>query len=126
MSFLDKILKKTEAQKKKGEKKEKSDTKEVRRVEPEKIIVGVLKGGHVTEKTSGFAKENKYVFVVGKKASKLEIKRAVERRFGASVTAVNTVSLPGKERRRGNQVGFKPGFKKAIVTVKEGQTIEIQ
>jgi len=140
MSFLDKILsakggsasdrRKKEAGKNKErpetEKDEKSKAKEVRYATPEKILVGVLKGGHVTEKTSSQAKQNKYVFVVGKMASKLEIRKAVERRFSVSVESVNVMLLPGKERRRGNRTGFKPGFKKAVVTIKEGQTIEMQ
>lgn len=89
-------------------------------------LFGVLQKAHVTEKTSLAASENKYVFAVSKDANKHQIKQAVEGRYGVGVKSVNIINLPGKERRRGNIIGWKPGMKKAIVKVKEGEKIEIQ
>ena len=89
-------------------------------------VVGVIRRPHVTEKASGVAKENKYVFVVTPARNKIEIKRAVESRYGVEVLAVNILNMPGKERKRGRQIGWRPGYKKAVVTLKEGQSIEIQ
>lgn len=93
---------------------------------PERIIAGVLERPHITEKTSGAAKENKYVFIVRGGANKPEVKRAIGSRYGVDAVAVNILNMPGKERKRGKQIGWRPGFKKAIVTLKEGQSIEIQ
>ena len=91
-----------------------------------KVLVGIIRRPHITEKTSDSVKHNKYVFIVGPGQNKHSIKRAVEIRYGAVVTSVNVVNMAGKERKRGRQIGWRPGYKKAIVTLKEGQSIEIQ
>lgn len=67
--------------------------------------------------------QNKYTFVVARDANKVEIKRAVEELFGVKVAKVNTMNVPGKVRRRGASVGRRPDWKKAIVTLAEGQRI---
>ncbi len=91
------------------------------------IITGVLVASHVTEKASAAAGNgNKYTFVVRDRANKVDIKRAVEARYGVNVVRVNVVNVPGKERRRGRQVGWKPGYKKAIIALKKGERIEVQ
>lgn len=90
-----------------------------------KIITGVLRAARVTEKASWLAEKKKFVFMVAAKATKPEIRKAVEAKYGVGVGSVNVASTPGKERRRGAQIGWRPGFKKAVVTLKEGD-IEIQ
>ena len=83
----------------------------------------------ITEK-SELLSENlvQYTFVVNKKANKIEIKNAVESMYGVNVDAVNTIVVPGKSKirntRSGLQVGRKPSFKKAIVTLSEGEEID--
>ena len=86
----------------------------------------VLRAPRITEKTSHMAKQNKYVFSVDAEAGKAEVRSAVESRYGVRVTRVRMISLPPKKRTRGRQVGWKRGVRKAIVAIKEGQTIEIQ
>ena len=71
----------------------------------------------VTEKSSTALAENKYTFKVAKKATKIEIKRAVEKLFGVKVLSVNTMTVKGKEKRVRYQTGKTPDWKKAIVTV---------
>lgn len=88
-------------------------------------VHGILRASHITEKTSVGAKENKYVFSVFPSANKIQIKHAVEAYYGVGVRAVNILNTQGKVRKRGGQVGFKPGFKKATVKLQEGQSIEI-
>ncbi|MBI2582673.1 50S ribosomal protein L23 [Candidatus Azambacteria bacterium] len=66
-----------------------------------------------------------YVFRVAPRANKIEIARAVENLYGVTVIRVGTVRVPGKVRRRGRYAGFRPGYKKAIVTLKEGESIEL-
>ena len=89
-------------------------------------MLGILKNTHITEKTSSAASENKYVFSVSKNADKKQIKQDVEAKFGVAVERVNVINLPDKERRRGGIRGWKPGIKKAIVKLKEGEKIEMK
>jgi len=70
--------------------------------------------------------QNKYIFRVAKDANKLEIKRAIEEIFGVSVRDVRTVTMHGKRRRLGRfPEGKKPDWKKAIVTLREGDKIDL-
>lgn len=74
-------------------------------------------------------KLRRYAFRVAKKANKLEIKKAIESFYGVSVTAVNTTVVPAKDRSRFTKTGVtkgrKPGYKKAYVTVAEGENIDM-
>ena len=71
----------------------------------------------VTEKSSGEIQDGKYTFKVNKKATKIDIKRAVEKLFEVKVLNVNTVTVKGKEKRVGRNVGKTSDWKKAIVTI---------
>ena len=71
----------------------------------------------VTEKATLLLEQNKYVFEVILKASKPEIKAAIESLFEVKVTSVNTLRPPRKKRRVGRFVGYKPQYKRAIVTL---------
>lgn len=78
----------------------------------------------VTEKnTSLRMNHNKYVFEVLPTATKAQIRNAVEFLFKVKVESVNTVRLPGKRKRMGKHVGYRPDRKKAIVQIQKGQTI---
>ncbi len=80
----------------------------------------------LTEKMVNYKEnENKYAFVVDKNANKIEIKRAVEKRFKVRVESVNTMNYSGKLKRQGRTEGRRPAWKKAIVSLKEGDQIEI-
>ena len=79
----------------------------------------------VSEKSYGLLDENKYTFLVKPTANKTEIKIAVENVFGVKVTAVNTINRIGKRRRTRYGTGKRPDTKRAIVTVAEGQHIDI-
>ncbi|RCK69844.1 50S ribosomal protein L23 [Desertihabitans brevis] len=79
----------------------------------------------VSEKTYSLLDQNKYTFVVAPQANKTEIKIAVEKVFGVKVTSVNTMNRKGKTRRTRYGVGKRPDTKRAIVTVAEGQRIDI-
>ena len=71
----------------------------------------------------------RYAFKVARKANKLEIKKAVETMYGVTIIDVNTVVVPGKNKTRYTKKGFvqgqKPAYKKALVTVAEGETIDL-
>ncbi len=84
----------------------------------------------LTEKANAQQEKlRRYAFKVAKKANKLEIKKAVEDMYGVSVEDVNTVIVPGKNKTRFTKAGFikgvKPGYKKAYVTVAEGESIDL-
>ena len=80
----------------------------------------------MTEKsTDQLDKHNAYTFVVDVDANKLEIARAVETLFKVKVKNVRTMQYRGKERRVGRHVGRRAAWKKAVVTLREGDTIEI-
>jgi len=81
---------------------------------PQDIILAPI----ITEKSMGATREQrKYTFRVDKSAGKIEIAKAVEELFSVRVQKVNTLSVPGKRRRQGVNVGYTPSWKKAIVTL---------
>lgn len=71
----------------------------------------------ITERSSEGLQEGKYTFKVNKKATKVEIAKAVEKLFGVKVLKVNTISVKGKEKRVGAHRGMTSDWKKAIVTI---------
>lgn len=78
----------------------------------------------VSEKSYGAMPGGKYMFRVRRDANKQDVARAVAEAFKVDVVSVNTMRMRGKERRRGRRSGFQPDWKKAIVTLKQGQKIE--
>jgi len=79
----------------------------------------------ITEASTAAAELNKYVFKVDSSANKNQIKKAIEDLYKVKVTAVNTVKIARKFRNYGRTPGWKAGFKKAIITVKAGDKIEL-
>jgi large subunit ribosomal protein L23 len=78
----------------------------------------------ITEETTRIAELNKYVFKVAPVADKNKVKKSVEDLYGVKVISVNVINIPRKKRIRGRVTGWKSGYKKAIVTLKEGDKIE--
>ncbi len=85
----------------------------------------VLFSPHITEKATDLSASDKYVFKVWPKSNKIEIKKAIESIYGVDVEKVNIVKIPRKRRRVGRTMGWTKGYKKAIISVKKGQKIEI-
>lgn len=88
---------------------------------PQDVIIRPV----VTEKSTRLMAENKYTFLVHPQATKVDIRRAVEELFHVTVLKVNTLKVRGKRRRFWRHVGRTPDRKKAIVTLKPGDKIEI-
>jgi large subunit ribosomal protein L23 len=89
----------------------------------------ILKKPVVTEKMNRITeKQPRYGFIVDKRANKIDIKVAVESMYGVSVESVNTMVFRGKSKSRYTKTGFvtgaKPNYKKAIVTLKQGEIID--
>ena len=74
----------------------------------------------ITEKTMADMEEDKYTFEVAKKSNKSEIKKSIEEIFSVKVAKVNTMNMTGKVKRQGMNVGKRPDWKKAIVTLAPG------
>ena len=79
----------------------------------------------ITERGTDLMQDNKFVFVVDKRANKIQIAQAVKEVFNVTVEAVNTMNVKGKTKSRGRTMGKTSSYKKAIVKLAEGQTIEL-
>lgn len=80
----------------------------------------------ITEESSILqAEQNKYTFEVHRSATKIDIRNAIEDMFDVAVSSVRTLNMPGKDRRVGRSVGRRPDWKKAIVKLAEGETIDM-
>jgi len=89
-------------------------------------IHDVIKGPIITEKLDqAREKFRQYSFIVDKKATKVDVARAVETLFKVSVEGVRTNIVHGKVKRVGRNIGQRPNYKKAVVTLKEGDKIEL-
>ena len=85
----------------------------------------VLVAPVVSEKSYSGLADRQYTFKVHKDAHKTQVRQAVEQLFGVKVIAVNVVQVPSKPKMRNYKKGRRPGWKKAIVQLKEGDSIEI-
>ena len=95
-------------------------------MKPSEVLIKPI----LTEKANGQQESlRRYAFKVNRRANKLEIKKAIEEFYGVNVVDVNTAVVPGKNKTRFTKKGFvkgqKPAFKKAMVTVAEGETIDL-
>ena len=80
---------------------------------------------NITEKSTSLSEFNKVVFKVNKKSSKKFIKKSIEKIFKVNVIKVNTINVKGKTKLVRNRKTFKSGYKKAIITLKKGQSIDL-
>jgi large subunit ribosomal protein L23 len=85
----------------------------------------IIKYPIITDKATRLLENNQYSFIVNPKSDKLTIKEAIEYLFNVKVTKVNTCHLPRKQKRIGKYIGWKSQYKKAIVTLSEGNTINL-
>ncbi len=88
--------------------------------DPRQVVIRPV----VSEKTFALMEENRYTFEVDKRSTKPEIARAVEEIFGVTVRGVNTMNIKGKPRRVRWRKGTTRDWKKAVVTLAEGDTID--
>jgi large subunit ribosomal protein L23 len=85
----------------------------------------ILRKPLVTEKNATLQMSGKYAFEVDKRANKMQIKEAVETAFKVTVLGVNLMNMPGKSKRMGKGITITPNWKKAIVTLKSGDKIDL-
>ena len=106
---------------------DKKETKEVKEIQlgESQVAAKVLIKPWITESSTKGLEMNKYVFVVSKEATKEQVKKAISELYKVKVLTVNTVTIPRKKRNYGKTPGWITGFKKAIVTLKAGDSIEL-
>ena len=85
----------------------------------------VIKYPIITDKATRLLENNQYSFMVDRYSDKITIKAAIEYLFNVKVIKVNTCRLPRKQKRVGKFIGWKPHYKKAIVTLSEGDVINL-
>lgn len=126
MTILDKVKKiKKQTDEKKPENENKIIGKDFKQNKLSKDKVGLIMIEPLfTEKISYLAPLNKYVFKVANKANKIEVKKAIEGFYGVNVASVNILKTSAKPKRVGRREMVKAGFKKAIVTLNAGESIE--
>jgi large subunit ribosomal protein L23 len=78
---------------------------------------------YISEKASRLENMNQFMFKVTKNANKPEVKKAIENRYKVKVIRINMINMPSKKRTVGRHIGTKAGFRKAIVTLAEGDSI---
>jgi large subunit ribosomal protein L23 len=117
-----KVVEKKEIEKKEIEKKEK---KTVILEDKKGLAYRILKKPHITEKASVLAEEGKYVFEVFENANKVDIAKAIKNVYNVTVEKVRIINIPKKRKRIRKGFALTGGCKKAIVTVKKGQSIDI-
>jgi large subunit ribosomal protein L23 len=88
-------------------------------------LIDYIKYPLITDKATRLLENNKYSFLVDRRADKTSIKIAIESFFKVNVVKVNTINLPRKKRRVGRSIGFRTQLKKAIVTLSDGNKIDI-
>jgi len=134
MSILDKFKRKkierTKAKEEKKLKKEKTKVEVVKKEEkvkarPDSPAFRVLIRPLISEKATNLSAENKYVFIVSKGATKKEIKQSIQDVYGIKPKSVRVINVLGKRRTYGRARGKTVDFKKAIVTLPAGKTIQV-
>jgi large subunit ribosomal protein L23 len=131
MSIFNK-LKKTKAQTNADITQTKADSPRQSAFSPRKSVFSprqsvslLIKHAWITEKSTDLSGLRKYVFIVDRKANKSEIKKAIESIYKVKVSGVNIINTKGKQKRLGRSLGKTSAFKKAVVTLKEGEKIDI-
>ncbi len=118
----------------KSEKAQKKNTAPIQSEQKEKKLdSGSIDAGaskilihpHITEKSSGMRPENKYVVEIDPKANKIEVKNSIKKIFGVMPIKVNVISIAGKIKRYGKVSGVTKDRKKVIITLKEGDKIDV-
>lgn len=137
MGILDKIIKKDKEDKplekdvKSGKdvKKQKKETApKVKKVSKDKIpnsYFDLIRKPHISEKTFNLSKESQYVFIVSDRSNKSEIKKAIESLYGVPVVSVNVISVPSKPKMFKGKSSVKSGYRKAIVKLAKGHSIDV-
>ena len=123
MALLNKLFKKSKPAAGRVETPKKAEPiKKVAELKSDGVLISPLG----TEKATSGQGLNKYIFKVSPKANKIDIIKAVSKTYNVKVASANIINVPKKARQVGKTKGFKSGYKKAVVTLAKGQSIEIK
>lgn len=135
MSILNKIIKKEDetAKPKQAKKKVARPAKAAKVAAPKRVSKGetpvhyfeIIKRPYISEKAFALNAEGQYVFLVDDKANKNEIKKAIEKAYKVSITGVNITNAKSKPKKYKGYANTRSGFKKAVITLKKGSTIDV-
>ncbi len=117
--------KKKKEPKKEFKKEPKKEVQLKKNIGKSKIAYRILKEPIISEKGTSLADQNKYLFKVFPGVNKTEIQQAIEDVYKVKVKKVNIINIHKKKKRIGRQEGWKPGYKKAVVSLEKGEKIEI-
>lgn len=90
-----------------------------------RLLIDLVKYPIITDKATKLLELNQYTFAIDSKSNKVQLKNAIEYLFNVKVIAINTLNPPLKKRRIGKFAGNKPHYKKAIVTLAQGNSINL-
>ncbi|MBT4277782.1 50S ribosomal protein L23 [Candidatus Falkowbacteria bacterium] len=121
----DKEIKKDDVKKGQDKKVEKPKQDVKATVKGRKIAYDVLVRPLITEKVTDMGAFNKYAFEISIKSNKQEVKKAVQEVYGVTPISVNIINTKGKKTRSGRRAGKRKDWKKAIITLKKGEKIEV-
>ncbi len=88
-------------------------------------LIDIIKYPLITDKATRLLENNQYSFIVNPSSDKIQIRSAIENLFNVKVIKINTCHIPKKKKRVGKFIGWKSHYKKAIVTLAEGNTINL-
>ncbi len=126
MGIINKLSKTKTKEIKKAEKPVKNEEKkEVKKNNKTGLAYRVLQKTVISEKATRLEMQNKYVFVVNRKATKEDVKKAIKNLFGIQAKSISMINVEGKKKRFGATAGKKSDYKKAIVSLPKGKTIHI-
>lgn len=126
MGIINKLSKTKTKEIKKAEKPVKNEEKkEVKKNSKTGLAYRVLQKTVISEKATRLEMQNKYVFVVNRKATKEDVKKAIKNLFGIQAKSVSMINVEGKKKRFGVTSGKKSDYKKAIVSLPKGKSIHI-
>jgi len=111
--------------KKKDEKKEKKSVTKKKEVSIKSQAFRILEQPRVTEKGSFLGNLNQYIFIISLAVNKREVRKAIEELYSVKVIKVNIINVKGKERKSGRSRGRTRAWKKAIITLRQGDTIKL-
>jgi len=112
------------AKEKKEKKPETQEPTTEKKAETGDVATRAVKSFWISEKSTDLQQSNQYSFLIDTRANKSQVAREVEQRFGITVKKVNTINHRGKPKRWGGHAGHQARFKKAIITLKKGDSIE--
>ena len=122
------LFKKKTKEEAKTEEKQETEKKEAKLDLPQgkdPKLYKIIEKSIVTEKAVSLSNHNKYVFRVSPKTNKIEVRKAIEKLYDVKVKDVRILNAVGKKRQVGRFQGWKPGFKKAVITLEKGHSIEV-